>query len=97
MRWLFTFKKKAPDGTYSGQFDGTPIILVGLGVIDILIRVAALVALFFVLYGGIKYITSQGSPEGTKAAKDTLQNALLGLIIAITAAALVAFIGNVVG
>jgi hypothetical protein len=90
----FHLQKKASDGSYTGQFDGTAVILIGLAVIDILIRIAALVALFFVLYGGIKYITSQGSPDGTKAAQNTIQNALLGLIVAVTAAAFVTYLGK---
>lgn len=77
-----------------GKFNGDDVILVGLSVIDILIRIAALIAVFFVIYGGIKYITSQGSPDGTKAAQSTIQNALVGLIITIVAAAFVSFIGT---
>ena len=76
------------------KFNGTDILLVGLGIIDILIRIAALVAVAFVLYGGIKYITSQGSPENTKSAQNTILNALIGLAITIIAATLVAFIGR---
>lgn len=75
-------------------FNGDDTLRVALAIIDILVRVAALVALAFVIYGGIKYTTSQGSPEGTKSAKDTLFNALIGLVIAIIAASVVAFIGN---
>ena len=78
----------------SGKFQYMDLVLVTLSIIDILIRITALVALFFVMYGGIKYTTSQGSPEGTKAAQGTIQNALLGLIIAIVAAAFVSFIGG---
>jgi hypothetical protein len=77
-----------------GKFNGDGIILIGLGIVDILIHIVALLAVFFVIYGGIKYITSSGSPENTKGAKDTIVNALLGLAIAIVAAAVVSFIGN---
>jgi len=77
-----------------GKFNGGDILLVGLGVIDILIRIAALVAVAFVIYGGIKYITSQGSPDGTKSAQNTILNAVLGLVISIVAAGVVAFLGN---
>lgn len=76
------------------KFNGDDILLVILAIIDILIRIAGLVALAFILVGGIKYITSQGSPEGTKNAKDTIFNAILGLLIAIIAASVVAFIGR---
>ncbi len=75
-------------------FNGDDLLLVTLAIIDILIRVAALAAVLFVMYGGIKFITSQGSPEDTKNARDTILHALIGLAVAITAAAVVAFIGN---
>lgn len=77
-------------------FNGGDILLVGLGVIDILIRIAALVAVGFVIYGGIRYITSQGSPDATKGAQNTILTALIGLAIAIVAAAFVAFLGRAI-
>lgn len=77
-------------------FNGSDILLVGLAVIDILVRIAALVAVAFVMYGGIRYITSQGSPDGTKAAQNTILNGVVGLAIAIVAAAVVAFLGRAI-
>ncbi len=79
-----------------GKFNGSDILLVGLSVIDILLRIAALVAVGFVIYGGIRYITSQGSPDGTKGAQNTIINAVAGLAITMVAAAFVAFIGNTI-
>jgi len=70
------------------------IWLILLAIIEILLRVAALLAVFFVIYGGVLYATSQGSPEQTGKAKSTLINALIGLALAITAGAIVAFIGE---
>jgi hypothetical protein len=35
-------------------------------VIEILLRISALVAVGYVIYGGIKYITSQGEPDKLK-------------------------------
>lgn len=80
-----------------GQFDGSDVLRVGLALIDILIRVAGLVALGFIIFGGFKYMTSQGSPENTKTAQSTLLNAVIGLVVAILAAAIVAFIGFSLG
>ncbi len=67
---------------------------VGLGVLDILLRVSAYVAIGFVIYGGIMYMTSQGEPDKAKNARDTIINALIGLVIAILAASIVSFIGR---
>jgi hypothetical protein len=75
----------------------SPFLLIGLAVVDDLIRVAALVAVGYVIYGGIQYMTSGGSPDSTKKAQGTIINALVGLVIAILAASIVAFIGNRLG
>lgn len=78
----------------NGQSD---ILLVLLVIIDDLLRIAGLVAIGFIIWGGILYLTSQGSPDQTQKAQNTLQNAILGLVICILAIALVSFIGARIG
>lgn len=68
--------------------------LIGLAIFDDLLRIAGIIAFGFVLYGGIRYITSQGEPENTRAALGTIINALIGMAIAIIAAVLVSFLAN---
>jgi len=75
----------------------SPFLLIGLALIDDLLRVATLVAVGYVIYGGIQYETSNGSPDGTKRAQQTIINALVGLVLAIIASAIVGFIGNQLG
>lgn len=70
------------------------IWLVLLGVTDILLRVAILVAIVYVLIGGFKYITSEGNPDKTSTAKKTVIDGLIGMVIAIVAATVVAFIAT---
>jgi TRAP-type C4-dicarboxylate transport system permease small subunit len=65
-----------------------------LAIVDILLRLGGLVAVIFVMYGGYKYITSQGEPEQTKSARQTITNALIGLMLCVTAIAIVAFVGQ---
>ena len=72
----------------------TDIWLIVAAVIEILLRVAAIVAVIFIIYGGFSYTTSQGDPEGTGRAKGTLVNALVGLAVAVMAAAIVSFIAK---
>jgi hypothetical protein len=72
----------------------SPFLLIALAILDDLIRVAALVAVGYVIYGGITYTTSQGAPDMTKKAQQTIINALIGVVVAILAASAVAFIGN---
>jgi uncharacterized membrane protein YphA (DoxX/SURF4 family) len=72
----------------------TDIWLIVAAVIEILLRVAAIVAVIFIIYAGFGYTTSQGDPEGTGRAKSTLINALIGLAVAVSAAGIVSFIAN---
>jgi hypothetical protein len=73
------------------------ILLILLAIIEDLLKIAGVVAVAYVIYAGIRYVTSQGSPEETGKAKATLLNALIGLVIAMIAIGLVAFIGSHVG
>lgn len=68
--------------------------LIGLAVVEILLRVAILAAIAYVLLSGVKYVTSRGNTDKTEAAKKTLVDALIGLIIAISATAVVTFIAG---
>ncbi len=82
-----------PDGTAQGS-NRSHLPAVLLVIADDLLRIAGLVAVAYVIVGGVKYITSQGEPDKTKQAKDSIINALIGLAIAIVAAAVVSYIGN---
>lgn len=71
-------------------------VLLGIGIafIEILLRVAAFVAIAYIIYAGFVYLTSNGDPERAKSGKDTILNALIGLVIAIMATVIVGFIGQ---
>lgn len=43
----------------------------------------------FLIYGGFRYATAAGSPEGVGKAKKTIQNAIIGLIISLLATVIV--------
>lgn len=68
--------------------------LIGIAVLEALTRVAVLAAIAFVLYGGIKYSASRGNADKVENAKSTIIDALTGLVIAIVATAVVAFVGR---
>jgi hypothetical protein len=76
---------------------GGDVSLVALGVLDIVLRIAAIAAVIYIIYGGIQYVVSEGSPDKTKEAQNTLINALVVLVIALVASAFVSFIGNRIG
>ncbi|HSH55902.1 MAG TPA: hypothetical protein VK983_03685 [Candidatus Limnocylindrales bacterium] len=80
-----------------GGTSGSDFLLIGLALVDDLLRIAGFVAIGYVIYGGILYITSQGSPEQTGKAQNTIQNALVGLVITVVAVAFVGFLGARLG
>lgn len=67
---------------------------VGFAIIEILLRIGGLVAVGYVLYGAFLYMTSQGEPDKTSGAKNTIMNAIIGLVIVIVAVTVVSFIGS---
>ncbi len=73
------------------------IPLVLLGIVSILLRIAGIVAIAYVVFGGVKYVVSQGEPDKVSEAKGTIINALIGLVITTLAVAIVSFVGNKLG
>lgn len=70
------------------------IWLILLAVIEILLRIAIIAAIAYVMIGGFKFITSRAEPEKTANAKNTVIDALTGLIIAVVATAVVTFVAG---
>ncbi len=66
----------------STSSDMTNFVQTTLGYIT---AVGSVAAIFFVVKGGLQYMTSTGSPEGIESAKKTIKNALLGLLIILSA------------
>jgi hypothetical protein len=61
-------------------------------VLSIVIGITAAISLLFITIGGLRYILSQGDPQGISKAKGTIVYALIGLVIAIAAQAIVVFV-----
>jgi len=70
------------------------IWLIGLALVELLLRIAVLVAIGYVIWSGIRYSESRGNVEKATKAKNTLVDAVTGLIIALSAIAIVSFIGS---
>lgn len=73
------------------------IILILLAVVDDLLRLAGIVAVGYVIYGGFKYLTSQGAPDAIASAQKTILNALIGLALTIISVGLIGFLGSRLG
>ena len=80
---------KLVDGGGSTKQDLPDIITT---IINVMLFIAAALAVIMIIYGGIRYITAHGDEKQVKVAKDTIVYSVAGLIIAILAYALVTFI-----
>jgi Type IV secretion system pilin len=65
--------------------------------VTLAIYLASAVAVAFIVLAGYRYITSQGDEKNTKAALETLKNAVLGLILAILSLTIVTLITQFIG
>ena len=61
-------------------------------VIGILVTFVGLLSVVFIVVGALKIVTSNGDPARYKSGRDTLTYAITGVILAIAAYAIVAFI-----
>jgi len=86
-----------PDSTTTNTGNLNALWLIAIAVFEDLLRIAGVVAVGFIVFGGIGFITGDGQPENMKKAQATIINALIGLGIAIIGATLIAFIGNKLG
>ena len=64
------------------------------GILRVVFAAAALLSVIFVAIGGLKYVLSNGDPQGMAKAKNTIINALVGLIIAVSAFTIISFVGT---
>ena len=69
---------------------------IAINIVLILERLSIYVAIGFIMYGGIMMVISQGVPDKIAAAKSTILNSVIGLLIAIFATAITTFIAGVV-
>lgn len=60
------------------------------------IGVSGVVAVIFIVYGGIMYVTSSGNPENLQKAKKVITYALIGLAIVALSEIITAFASNII-
>lgn len=59
---------------------------------NVLLFIIGAIAVIMIIIGGIRYVTSNGDASQTKAAKDTIMYAVIGVVVAILAYAIVNFV-----
>jgi NADH:ubiquinone oxidoreductase subunit 6 (subunit J) len=67
-----------------------------VNIINILIYIGAAVAVFFIVLGGYKIITSNGEEKTAKEGRDMLGNALIGVVVLVVSYTLVTVVSNFV-
>lgn len=63
-------------------------------ILEVALGIIGAFALLIITVSGLRYITSAGNPEKTAKAKNGLVYSLVGLVVAISAEAIVAFVVN---
>lgn len=67
------------------------------GVITILLIAAAIIALFFLIWGGIRWITSGGDKSKVDEARKTIIASIIGLVIALLAFFIITIVLGIFG
>lgn len=77
--------------TNLGQF----VTKIALNVLQAALVAVGFITIFFIIKGGIGYMTSVGKPDGIETAKKTIMNAVIGLVISMLSAVIVNYIMGV--
>ena len=59
---------------------------------SILLFLIGAISIIMIIVGGLRYVLSAGDSKNTAAAKDTILYAVIGLVIALSAAAIIKFV-----
>jgi hypothetical protein len=94
--WEFLPTPQPPECSISFNPPGD-IWLVGLAILDMLLRIGGFLAVISIIIAGVQYITSGGSIEKGASARKRIVNSLIGLAIVLIASGAVRFIGNQIG
>ncbi|MBB1558371.1 hypothetical protein HG437_003240 [Candidatus Saccharibacteria bacterium] len=94
--WYRGLQKQDDCATIRSDLETQTILLtIGLNILQAAMVVVAYVAIGFIIKGGYMYMVSTGSPDAMARAKNTVRDALIGLVIAITAAMVVNTIAGI--
>lgn len=86
-----------PPGDPNGIATLQCVPLVFENVIRAALVFAGIVALYFIIISGIKFITSGGDPKAVEGARKTLMFAIIGLLIVLLSFFIVSVIGYITG
>lgn len=72
------------------------IWIIVLNVVEIGLQAVAYMTIFFIIYGGFRFMTSAGSSDEIVKARKTITNAVIGLVISIASVAIVRLIAGAI-
>jgi len=80
-----------PTQTYTGPLDFIKSAVVPLGdnILQSIFLIAGFLAVFYLIYAGVQYITSNGVPDKAKAARGAIINAIIGIIVIVASYAII--------
>lgn len=70
---------------------GDTIVLI----LDVALMVVGSLAVLFLMWGGLRYLTARGNEEAAESAKKTMTNAIVGLIVVVLAFTMIRIITNI--
>ena len=83
------------DSKDTGGQLGSFLFRLASNVVVIILYIVGYISLAFIIVGGFKYMTQGDSSSGTVAARKTIQNAVIGLILSIASVAIVRFVVDI--
>ena len=81
----------------TGNKLGAWITVIALNIVSMLLYAVGYVSLGFIIFGGFKYMTSGDNSSGTAAARKTILNAVIGLVLSIMSVGIIKFVAGAVG
>lgn len=77
--------------------DTASIWVIIMNIVQWLVIAGGYVAVYFIIWGGFKYITSAGDPQKVEGAKNAITNAVIGFVIVLASVAIIQTIQASVG
>lgn len=81
---------------HPGGFSGF-IWTIVLNIVEMILNLVGYAAVAYLIWGGYRYMISAGSSDGMAAAKKTITNAVIGLVISVAAVAIVRAVSSGLG
>lgn len=90
--WYACLPKDASGGPKLTKLED--LWLIAFPLLETAIKAAGYVAVGFILWGSVRFMKSQGNPGEITAARDTIRDAIIGLVICVSSVAIVQFMAS---